>query len=47
MRHDQRAGAKEADEKGEAGEWRVPEQLIKAAPTQQCVDWNEYRQPDR
>jgi hypothetical protein len=42
--YDQRAAAKETNEKGEAGEWCVPAQPVKAAPGQQYVDWNEYRQ---
>ena len=42
--HDQSAAAKETNEKGEAGEWCVPEQPVKAAPGQQRVDCNEYRQ---
>ena len=40
----QAAAAKEANEKSEAGEWCVPEQPVKAAPGQQCVDCNEYCQ---
>src|SRR5262249_45847189 len=42
--HGERAAAKETNEKGEAGQWCVPEQPVEATPRQQCVDWNEYRQ---
>jgi len=41
---DQRTATEETNEKGETGEWGMPEHPIKAAPRQQCVDWNEYGQ---
>jgi hypothetical protein len=44
--YDQRTAAKETNEKSETGEWRVPAQQVKAAPSQQCIGWNEYRQRD-